>query len=304
MIQTNQKIMPDFCNRRNPFHYITALCVLAKMGVDVNRVDILAVGEYENYRGEIQFQAPEPGTVLNDDARIVLKVGYPSAVDYMPYQMFYGLQRGAPRSGEWEDRSRAFMAPFDAAVIRHNAVAKYQSLKFSFGMVDLAHLLQYLKLLNFTPWEESPDITETLFWVSILPSFHFWAGNPHFVEYVLRYFFGYDFFIVENIESEYPIPDDIRSFLGTTSSTLGKEFVLGRSFKESDSSYELQIHGVAPDEVRNLLPGKPQRRKLEWVLSVCMPNNMDCRISLKISKCGLILGKKGGVGYLGYSTFV
>ena len=75
--------MPDFCNRRHPFHYVTALCVLAKMGIDIDTVDILAVGEYENYRGEIQTQSPKPGAAITDDTRIVLKVGYPSAVDYL-----------------------------------------------------------------------------------------------------------------------------------------------------------------------------------------------------------------------------
>jgi hypothetical protein len=301
MNQAAQKIMPDFCSRRHPFHYVTALCVLAKMGIDVDTVDILAVGEYENYRGEIQTQSPQPGAAITDDTRIVLKVGYPSAVDYLPYQMFYGLGGVTSRTGEWEDKSRTFMAPFDAAVIRHHASAMYQSLKFSFGAVDLPHLLRYLKLLDFTPWEESPETSETLFWVSIMPSFHFWAGNPAFVEKVLRYFFGYDFRIVENIESEYSIPDDIQSHLGSSSSALGKGFVVGRSFKELDSSYELQVLGVAPEEVRNLLPGKSKRRKLEWVLSTCMPNNLDCRITIKVDRSRLVLGRKG---HLGYSTFV
>jgi predicted component of type VI protein secretion system len=134
-----------------------------------------------------------------------------------------------------------------------------------------------------------------------MPSFHFWAGNPSFVEKVLRYFFGYDFRIVENVESEYGIPDDIRSRLGSSSSALGEGFVVGRSFKERDSSYELQVLGVAPDEVRDLLPGKPKRRKLEWVLSTCMPNNLDCQITVKVDRSRLVLGQKG---CLGYSTFV
>jgi len=301
MSSVEQKTMPDFCNRRYPFHYVTALIILAKIGIDVNSIDILAVGEYENYRGEIQKQNPKPGTVITDDSRIVLEVGYPSAVDYMPYQVFYGLEGRTARGREWEEKSRAFMAPFDAAVIRQHAIALYQSLRFSFGAADLGHLLRYLKLLDFTPWEGSPNIDEVLFWVSIMPSFHFWAGNPSFVKMVLSYLFGYDFHIIENVETECPIPDDIRSRLGSTSSALGRKFVVGKLFKESDSGYELQVHGVSPDEVRNLLPGQPKRHKIEWVLNICMPNNLDCRIRLKIDKHALVLGRKG---YLGYSTFV
>jgi len=77
--------------------------------------------------------------------------------------------------------------------------------------------------------------------------------------------------------------------------------VIGRSFKERDSSYELQVLGVAPDEVRDLLPDKSKRRKLEWVLSTCMPNNLDCQITIKVDRSRLVLGRKG---HLGYSTFV
>ncbi len=301
MNQAGQKIMPDFCSRRHPFHYATALSVLAKMGVEINKVDILAVGEYENYRGEIQTQSPKAGATISDNTRIVLKVGYPSAVDYMPYQMFYGFKGVTSRTGAWERKSRAFMAPFDAAVIRYHAVTLYQLLKFSFGAVDLAHLLRYLKLLDFTPREKSPEISETLCWVSIMPRFHLWAGNAAFFEEALHYFFGYDFRIVENVPFEYGIPEGLQTRLGSTSSALGKEFVLGRSFKECDSGYDLHVRGLAPDDVRELLPGKSARGKLEWVVSTCMPNSLDCRIRLKVDQSRFKLGRER---FLGYSTFV
>lgn len=304
MSATESKNMPDFCRRRYPFHYTTALNVLMGMGVDVNCVDILAVGEYENYRGEIQQQVPSAGTPLKEDTRIVLKVGYPSAVDYMPYQVFYGLHGITSRSPEWEDKARTLMAPFDASVIRYDAIARNQVLKFSFELVDLEYLLRYLKLLDFGLWQDSQDVGEALLWVSLLPTFHFWAGNPDFVVKVLHRLFGYDFRILEGIESEYCVPDSIRTRLGSRSAGLGQEFVLGRSFKECDSSYELQIRGVIADEVVDLLPGKPKRRKLEWVLSICMPNSLDCTITVKVDSKGLVVGKKEKKRFLGYSTFI
>jgi hypothetical protein len=304
MTPENHNVMPDFCNRRHPLHYVTALNILMKMGVDINQVDILAVGEYENYKGEVHHQSPPPGAPLNKDTRIVLKVGFPSAVDYMPYQIFYGIAGITSRATEWEDKARAFMAPFDAARVRHEAVARHQLLKYTFGVTDLTHLNEYLKLFNFSLPPESRNLDDALLWSVLLPSFHFWAGNPVLTERILHHIFGYDFRIVEWTEAVYDIPAELQTRLGKKSTRLGKEFILGRSFSECDSSYEIRISGVSADDVIGLLPGKPLRRKLEWVLSICMPNNLDYKITIKVDSCVFAIGATKTRRYLGYSTYI
>ncbi len=295
--------MPNFCDRHHPFHYATALGVLAKLGVDVHRIRLLAVGEYRNYCGEVQEQSPAPGTVLTDDTPVVLKVGYPSAVDYMPYQFFYGLTNGSERGTTWEESARIFMSPFDAAVIRYEAITLYQSLKYSFGSVEPAHLLKFLHLLDFTPQKTSP-VAELMFWASVFPDFHNWGGNPLFVEKVLRYFLKHEVRIVENVPSDYEIPVTLRTRLGRGLCRVGKDMVLGRSFREWDSCYEVQVRDVPPEEVPDFLPGQEKRRLLEWLLSVCMPNNLDYRITLKTTRRKFSLGKRDRRGYLGYSSYV
>ena len=297
------KVMPDFCSRRHPFHVVTALSVLKQMGIEIRNVDILAVGEFENYRGEVRQQKPGPGTELGDNTKIMLEVGCVSAVDYLPYQMFYGLQGVTPRTGAWEEKARHLMAPFDAAVIRHDGLARYDRLRYAFGVVDIDHLLRYLELFGFEPFSPTDDVDEILFWVSVMPRFHRWAGNPRMIEKVLRRIFGYDFRMVENVSTEHVIPDQIQSRLGKSSS-IGHDFLVGRSFKECDSAYELHIRGVSPANVRRLLPGQPQRRKLEWMLSTCMPNNMACRVKITVDGSGFVLGRNRENRYLGYSSFV
>ncbi|MEW5992960.1 MAG: type VI secretion system baseplate subunit TssG [Candidatus Zixiibacteriota bacterium] len=304
MNAAEQPVMPDFCNRHNPFHFVTALSVLEKMGIDTSRVDILAVGEYENYRGEVRTQKPGPGTVIRDDTPLALEVGYPSAVDYMPYQLFYGLAGAAARTGEWENQARALMAPFDAAVMRHLALAVFQALRFSFGMVDRVYLMRFLNLLDFVPFEPTADIQEIVFWSAALPSYNYWAGNPRFAERVLHFLFGYRFRIVENVESAYDIPSDIRSRLGSTTGRLGRTCLLGRSFREQDTAYELQVRRVPASDVHDLLPGKLKRRKLEWVLETCMPNNLECRVRLFVDRQSLVLGEKSKTACVGYSAYV
>jgi hypothetical protein len=296
--------MPDFCNRRFPFRFTTALNLLMKMGVDIDRVNLLAVGEFENYCGEIREQSPAPGTVLDENTQISLKVGFPSPVDYMPYQFFYGLEGGRDRSGEWEDRARELFAPYDAAVIRHHAIAKFEILKFNHSFLDLEHILNFLRLFDYAFESEDEQLEELLAWMALLPNFHFWAGNPTFVERALERIFGYKFAIVENVKSEYEIPPSLRYQLGSPACRLGRETIIGKSFLESDSCYTLVVSGIPGEKVKDFLPGMKLRKKLEKMLEVCMPNNLDYKLEFRVEEKKLFLGKEKGRGYLGYSTYV
>ncbi|HWR83010.1 MAG TPA: type VI secretion system baseplate subunit TssG [Candidatus Deferrimicrobium sp.] len=299
-------LMPDLCNRHNPFHYATALALLSKLGIDIHQIDLLASGEHENYHGEIAGQSPLPGTPLTAETRIRLHVGFPSAVDYLPYQMFYGLEGVGARTGAWEDDARSLMAPFDAAMIRYFSLALFHSLRFSFGLVDMTHLLRFLKLQDFSPWEGALSAEEAVFWVRIMPTYHFWAGNAHSVEFVLKFLFGCDVRIVENVEAEFAIPSGLQSRMGSSSSALGKSFVPGRVYRENDSCFEVQLCAVDSRKVIDLLPGKTLRRRLQWVIESCMPNSLDHRVTVKVvrqDRPGFRIGQTDDNAYLGYSTF-
>ena len=222
MIYFGDDKMPDFCHRDYPFHYETALNLLMKMGLDINRVRLLAVGEYENYKGEVLAQNPAPNTPVRNDTRIELQVGYPGVVDQLPYQFFFGLTGGPRRTGEWEFEARRLMAPYDAAVIRHEAELRYQALKFSFGVADEKHLGRFLDLFALGREERIRSLDDMITWAALMPGFHLWGGNPERVVEVLRLIFGYRFRIVENIGSRYEIPEGIRYRLGAKSGRLGR----------------------------------------------------------------------------------
>nr|MBN2276496.1 type VI secretion system baseplate subunit TssG [candidate division Zixibacteria bacterium] len=304
MTADKNNLMPDFCSRRSPMHYTTALNILMKMGVSLSRVEILAVGEYENYRGEVNQQEPDPGTPVDSKTRIVLKIGYPSPVDQMPYQFFYGLQRIRSDTGEWEENARRLMAPFDAATIRGEATACFEQLKYDYGTLEPEHLMRVLRLFDFDPTPGGSDLKRLLFWISMLPNFHHWAGNPDFVATVLNFLFGYRIEIIENTETEYDIPVAIQSRLGSKTGRLGRETVLGRRFRERDSSYEVVIKGVPASGVADFLPGHPVRKQVEWVLGFCMPNNLAYRIRVRVDAEPCKIGTKEARAYLGYATYV
>jgi hypothetical protein len=277
---------------------------LSKMGIDINGVDIIAVGEYENYRGEIARQKPEPGTELYSDTRIVLEAGFPSPVDYMPYQFFYGLGLNAKRSPAWEMQARKLMAPFDATLIRHLSRADYLDLQYMLGFTDFDQVARFLELFGFEPKHEVEGIDEALIWSALLPTFHFWAGNPEYVEKMLRYIFGYEFRIRENVSAEYAIPDSLQYRLGSGSEQLGHGTILGAAFEECDSCYQVTIKGVEPDDISSFLPGKDGSRKLDATLATCMPGNLQYRVKIEPTRRTFELGSPANRSYLGYATYI
>ncbi len=301
MIYYGDDKMPDLCSRRHPFHYTTALNLLAKMGVSPDRVEMIAIGVHENFKGEVRKQTPKPGEPLKS-ARVILEIGYPSAVDMMPYQFFYGLYGRTARGGEWERHARELMAPYDAAVIRHEAAARMDALRFTFGVLDESHIERYLTLFDFHLDRKKHDFQEEVVWSAVLPSFHLWAGNPEKVADALKLLFGFEFRIVENVSSRYDIPEGIRYHLGAKTGRLGRESIIGQSFSECDSTYEIIVGGLTRKDMIEFLPGKETRRKLEWVLSVCMPGNLDYRFRFKIDDPGMILGLHERESRLGYSS--
>jgi hypothetical protein len=304
MTHYQENIMPDFCSRRTPFHYTTALNTLAKVGVDISRVDILAVGEYENYKGEVRAQHPQPGTAIDSHTRVVLEIGYPSPVDYMPYQFFYGLHGLRSTGADWEDGARRLMAPFDAMVIKYNTRAVNRMLTYDGCIIDEDYLLLILALFGFDGGEYIETAEELLFWASLLPSFNIRSGNPKAVEAILKYITGFEFKIAENTEKEYDIPHSLRYHLGSKLLRLGAESIIGRSYRDRDSCYDVIIKGVDPRDVTRLMPGKPLRKKLEWILSCTMPGLLDYRIVIKVAPSKTIIGKESAACYLGISSFV
>lgn len=297
--EKNGRVMPDFCNRRYPFHYVTALNLLARSGIDPHNVDLLAVGEYENYKGEILEQDPVAGEPLRDNTKIKLKVGFSSPVDYMPYQFFFGLEARRATGGHWEENSRFLLAPFDAAVMRHNALARFLSLKYDMGIIEVEHLKKILKLFDITLPPHSNSLDEILFWLSMLPTFHFWAGNPDLTARAFSLIFGYDFQILENTRTYHKIPAPLRYQLGIPTGRLGCETILGYSFSELDSGYDIVIGGVRESQVQDLLPGGRTHEKLKWLIDFCMPNNLVANIKIRVNREKDIQNK-----YLGYSSFI
>lgn len=304
MTAVPDKVMPDFCNRRFPFHLMTAINTLVKLGLDTARIDMKAVGPFENYKGEVHRQEPEPGTPLDKKTRVTLEVGFSGAVDELPYQFFYGLAGTRVSTGAWEDDSRNLMAPFDAAVIRHLATAEYQDLKSNFGLVEFEHLNNVLSLFGFDLSREGISFREAMVWSSLFPTFHHWAGNAEIVCKALECLFGYDFRIIENVPVEHEIPANCRYRLGSRHDRLGRGSIVGRRYSDNDTGYEVIVENIRPEEARDLLPGGSVRKRIERALKVFMPGYLEGRIRVRSTKEAVGIGGEKRKSYLGYTWHI
>ncbi len=300
MASRPENIMPDFCDRHKPFHYSTAINLLMTLGVDPDTISIMAVGKHENYKGEVRNQLPTPGTRLTARTDVRLEIGFSSAVDQMPYQFFYGLH-GHHAGAGWELKARQLLAPFDGAVIRHEAIMRYMALRYNFSVIDDEFNRRYLDLFDFDVESETGDRDTTL-WAALMPGFNEWSGNAKIVESILSRIFGYQFRLVENIQSTFEIPEDMKYYLGTKTGRLGHETVLGRSFTEFDSSFGVQILDVEQEDVAKFLPGCPLRKRLDAVLRLALPQDMEYRISFITTGRGTKIGDEKTGAYLGYAT--
>jgi hypothetical protein len=293
--------MPDFTGRRYRFHYLTAINLLESMGVPLGDIRVRAEGEYENYRGEIRSQDPAPGQAIAPGSVITLNVGCYSAVDFFPYQFFYGLGGIRESDNTWETAARSVLAPFDAATIRYAAAMRMQALRYDFGITDGGHIRRFMELFEYRPGDEAQGAGRTTFLAAILPSLHLWGGNPSAVTIVLKRLFGYNVRLKENLKASTPIPEDIRYRLGSKTARLGSETVIGKSFDECDSRYEVEFVDVPPGEIRDLLPGGRTRRRIEAFLDFCTPGDMDRTIAINVRRPAARAAAKK---YLGYSTYL
>ena len=303
MTDAQTRVMPNFCDQHYRMHYVTALNALARMGIDLSQVDLVAVGMQENYRGEIHDQEPAPGKEIGPQTQIRLKIGASSAVDYMPYQFFYGLHGVTRRVEKWEDRARTLMAPFDGAVIRYTARCHQEALTYGSGLVERRQIIRFLKLFEFEVDAYLPD-DELMILASLLPQYHFWSGNPDFLVQVLSMIFPFTFEVTENVRKRYEMPDAIRTHLGTGNCHLAVDTVLGRSFVEGDGAYRVTISDIPAERPNELVPGKPMRKKLDWLIERCMPSHLAYDISLQVNRSAARIGRDSTTARLGYSVFV
>ena len=275
-----------------------------KLGVDPGRIEILAVGEYKNYRGQVHAQTPAPGTEISSDTPIVLEVGYPSAVDWMPYQFYYGLGGLRDSNTTWEDNARRMMAPFDAAVVRYNAIAHFEDMKYQLAFVHENQLKRFNALFDFIPNGIALTLEEMLRWAVLLPTFHDWSGNAEKTAQVLSSFFGLQFTIVENTCGTFEIPKELRYHLGQGQGRLGRKTIVGKSFTEYDSSCEVIISGIKSKRVEEYLPGRKKRKKLDWMLKICLPGNFNYRLSFRVTDRQTRVGDRESGGLMGYTSYL
>ena len=302
MTPSERTLMPQFTDRHHPFLYTTALTTLIRLGVDLDRVELLAVGMHEAYRGEIMTQEPAAGEEITPRTTIRLEVAFESAVDILPYQFFFGFDNSRDSSGEWEMDARRLMAPLDAAVIRRRGLEDFRRLSFTLAQSDRIQLKRLFDLFEFDSKLAGDSFRERALWVALLPLFHHWAGNGEMVARMIQAVFGYPCEIHESVKSSTAIPTSLQTRLGTSNNSLGYDMIAGESFTDCESAYRLVVSDVEPEKAGSWLPGKPQYEKLRALLTLCMPGYLDGTIRVRCRRTSFAAGPAKRTARLGYTT--
>ncbi|RKX25370.1 MAG: hypothetical protein DRP47_09910, partial [Candidatus Zixiibacteriota bacterium] len=71
----------------------------------------------------------------------------------------------------------------------------------------------------------------------------------------------------------------------------------------NDSGYKVECD-VKPNDIRDWLPGKKKRKKLERILNMCMPGNLEYSIKIRVKQEPSVLGTTSKTAYLGFGTYL
>lgn len=299
-----KSFMPDLVNPQAKINFIQALLTLKRCGVEWENVRLFASGTFENYRGEVVKQEPEPKTEITPSTQITLWVGFPSLFDSLPYQTFFGAKEWHRDTVSLEHRARRFLACFDSSFIRILSRLEYVLLVYNLVFLEKDFCQHFLEAFGFpaSAWKEE----EILLWMTFLPTFHLWAGTKEETEKVLSTFLQTPFKIEENIKGENQLPPELKSRLGEKLNHLGQNWLLGSGFSECDSTYRINIGPISVDQIKEFLPEERKRKKLERILALSTPGQLRYRVSLKLRQKDkrLSLGKDSKNSLLGYATYL
>jgi hypothetical protein len=297
-------IMPDLASSRSSISFIHALLLLKKCGVSPENIRFLFKGVFENYKGEITGQRPPKTTEIDSSSLIQLDVASASMVDQLPPSLFFAPGKKHGDLEKTELKSRKLFSCFDSAIGKIKAYLEYILLVYDSVFPELSFSEKFVGAFGFpeTGWNSE----ELFFWMILLPGFHQWAGTKKGTEEILSKFLGTKVRIKENEGGENDLTVESQSFLGKKASKLGSDWSLGNRFSECESTFKVIIGPIPASWVRDLLPLGLKKKKLDRILSHCVPGQLRWRIALRLKQRekSFSVGENTPNCVLGYSTYL
>lgn len=295
--------MPPLANPLSPSSLIHAVLWLKKLGVSADNLRLLFKGVFESYKGEISKHLPSSGMEIDPSTLIQLEVASASMVDQLPFSLFFDPNQKHLDLEKTEFRARELFSIFDATMAKIKTTLEYILLVYNFVFVEPSFSKNFVRAFGFP--EDEWNSEELFFWMLLLPGFHQWAGTKKGTEKVLSIFLGTKVKIEENQRGENSLPVELQSCLGIRGSKLGSDWSLGNSFSECDSSFKVMIGPISATQVRDFLPLRLKRKKLDLILEHCVPGQLRWSIDLKLKRKerNFSLGENTPNCVLGYSTY-
>ena len=282
----------------------SAINILLELGIQRKHLRVIAEGGFNRFRGGIIHQKPIEGTSIDHDSEVILTVTESGLYDALPEGVFSANGTFEHKQKEVEELIRNFFTTFESYLFQTSSTLKY--------IGDVSNLIFHDELLSksfisyfgfsYRGW----DVEDLMIWRTLLPYAPAWVGTKWGIEMIMNAFFGLNAKIIENISHKNNIPAEIRNRLGKDTSSLGENFLLGKSFAETYSTFRLCLGPISIQQFPEFLPGEKKRKKLERILEFAIPGDMTYEIQLILDKENqrFVLEEVAGCNLLGHSTYL
>jgi hypothetical protein len=255
-------------------------------------------GEFDNFKGEILDQRPDPGDIVSSGHRVILVAAVRGICELMPdlftdHREDFFQEEFNPRGG-----AKRLFSVFDSAFLK--MLCRLEWIRDIYaGIYSSDEMADYIGVLLRLPERQMSQIPREVLGF-VLPRLYRYLGTEEAMRLYIETVMGIKSDAKAAGWQVFPLPGDRRNSLGGKGQ-LGTDFLLGDNFKSAKPA--LDIHLLLEDlaAVRSVIPGSEGSRLLRKMLEFTIPNEIE-RYSVSLHPNPDNVSFESGASFLGYST--
>ena len=271
---------------------------LRRLGFPDRDIFIYPQGEFNEFKGEVLGQQPEPGDMISSGNRITLIVAMPGICDAMPD--LYTDHSEDFFTEDFNDRTgtRRFFSIFDSALLKMICRLEwirdiYAGAHYSAGLGD------YMGSIFSIPKKELQEIDPEILGF-LLPRLYRYLGIEGAMSVLIETLVGIKTSILLGNDQNFLLPQNVGGQLGKKW-RLGMDMYLGERFKGENPALNIQLEIDDCESVPEIIPGSEGHRLLREILNIMLPYYAEqYRIVIKPDKTNMHF--ENDASHLGYST--
>ncbi|HBC46670.1 MAG TPA: hypothetical protein DEO84_08370 [candidate division Zixibacteria bacterium] len=298
--QFNPFRMPDFRDRPDGLSKSLkdSYIFLRSMGFPDRSLFIYPEGEFNNFKGEIIDQKPDPGEMVVSGDRIVLIAAVPGLCELLPdlftdHHESYFDEDISPRGA-----TERLFAIFDSAFLKMHCRLEWVRDIYA-GIHPSDQIINYIGSLLDLPERKLDQIPSEITGF-MLPALYGYLGTDSALAAYISAVTGIKAEAIRGDIQKFPIPDKLKNSLGQKA-ILGADLFLGDEFKGAVPEMDLELDIDDLDTVERVIPKGRQHSLLMEILGLAMPSCSEI-VGLQSRPDSTQINFESGKSYLGYSS--